>query len=361
MCTVAIVGLGAIGSAAVPLVARMRGVSGLILIDPDRYDASNLSSQAIDGSAVGEAKAGVQAARVAAINPLVRVHAIEDRVENVPLGRLRDVLLLCCADNRRARQVVNRVAWRCGQPWIDAAVDAPSLVRVRVYRADPAAPCLECAWEENTYALLEQEYPCNAGAGAVPVTAAPAELGALAAALQAAELRKLLRTPGDAQPLIDRQLMLDIRRYEQHLVSYRRTDHCRFDHAIWRIETLDLSPQESTLADLFDIVSAVPEDGLGIEGQVFATFIDCPACGKRSSVGLSLCGRLGDARRSCVCGGRMQAAGFFSFETIRRRELSTQKLSLTLTEIGFLPGDVISVVSPTGRARHFELGGLIDG
>ena len=45
--TVIIVGLGGIGSAVVPLVARLPGIASMILIDPDFYAESNLSSQTI--------------------------------------------------------------------------------------------------------------------------------------------------------------------------------------------------------------------------------------------------------------------------------------------------------------------------
>jgi hypothetical protein len=153
--------------------------------------------------------------------------------------------------------------------------------------------------------------------------------------------------------------MLDTSSYERHLVGFRRAEGCRFDHATWPIEPLDLAPQANTLADLFAATAAAPEAQLGIEGQVFVTFIHCPGCGKRASFGLSLFGRLGEAQRTCGCGGRMHALGFFSTETIRPQDVPPFQRRLTLAAIGFRAGDVVSVASPTGTARHFELGGVL--
>ena len=143
MSTVTVIGMGTIGSALCPLVARMSGVTRITLVDPDAYTESNLVNQAIDTSAPGKPKVEVQAALIHAINPQIQVDAIAERVENVPLGRLHSSILVSCVDNRRARQSINGAAWRRGNPWIDAAVDAASLVRINAYEPGASSPCLE--------------------------------------------------------------------------------------------------------------------------------------------------------------------------------------------------------------------------
>jgi len=359
MSNVTIVGLGVIGSAAGPLVARMPEVSRITLVDPDAYTDSNLVNQAIDRSAPGNTKVEVQAANIHAINPQVRIDAIEARVENVPLARMGDSTILSCVDNRSARQAINRVAWRCGNSWIDAAVDAASLVRINAYVPGESAPCIECSWDDRSYDLLEQEYPCDAGNSPVPATGAPAELGTLAASLQAAELRRILDGAAGGASLAGAQLMLDTATHARHLFRFERNEQCKFDHLSWQVEAVALSPQESTVADLFDAVDAGPASGsepaISLEGQTFAMYVDCIACGARSNVGLSLYSRLSDRDRTCSCGGRMFAPGFFSFAAIQRSELSRTNLALKLAALGFQCGDVISATYGPGRIRHFEI------
>ena len=77
----------------------------------------------------GRPKVEVQAAVIHAINQQIQVDAIEAPVENVPLGHMDSTVLVSCVDNRSARQTINRVAWRHGIPWIDAAVDMAILTR----------------------------------------------------------------------------------------------------------------------------------------------------------------------------------------------------------------------------------------
>jgi molybdopterin/thiamine biosynthesis adenylyltransferase len=292
MSTVTIIGLGTIGSVVASLVARMPEMTHMTLVDADAYTESNLVNQAIDTSAPGKAKVEVQAALINAINPRIRLNTIEERVENVPLANLRSSILLSCVDNRHARQSINRIAWRCGSPWIDAAVDAESLVRINAYSPSPSAPCLECAWDERSYDLLEQEYPCDAGNIPVPASGAPAELGAIAASLQAGELRKLLGDTTNDATLAGAQLMLDTATHTRHLSRFQRNEQCRFDHESWQVEAVDLAPQENTLADLFDAVDSGSDSAVRLEGQLFATYLDCIVCGRRSNVSLSLYGRL---------------------------------------------------------------------
>ena len=301
----------------------------------------------------------MQAALVHAINPQIQVDAIEERVENVPLASMDSSILVSCVDNRLARQTINRIAWRCCDPWIDAAVDAASLIRINAYVPGESAPCLECAWDERSYDLLEQEYPCAAGSAAVPATGAPAELGALAASLQAGELRRLLDNAVDETSLVGGQLMFDTLTHSRHLCRFKRNDQCRFDHEMWKVETADVSPTDDTLADLFDAVARGSDPAIGLEGHSFAMHINCVACDDRSDIGLALFGRLSEGDRTCSCRGRMFASGFFSLETIRQSELSTSFLDLNLSTVGFRAGDVISVSGDAGSTRHVEIGNRV--
>ncbi len=357
MASATLIGLGNIGSALAQLVARMPGISAITLVDPDVYAESNLSTQAIDGAALGKPKVAVQAAQISAINPQISVEPIQNRVENVPLAVLRSSVLISCVDNRRARQTINRIAWRCGSPWIDAAVDAPSLVRVNTYMPGESA-CIECGWTEISYELLEQHYACDVGSEiSVSATAAPAELGTLAASLQAAELRKLLSGATNGASLIGAQVMLDTATHARHLSRFERNEQCRFDHLSWEIEISELEPRASTLADVFDAVDAGPGSALRLEGHTFATFLDCVACCKRMSIGPAIYSRLSAAERTCECGGWLFATGFFSFEALQNADLSMVNRYLKLADVGLRTGDVVSITDAAGTVHHLEIGG----
>jgi molybdopterin/thiamine biosynthesis adenylyltransferase len=359
MKRITLVGLGNIGSTTASLIARLPDVSRVTLIDPDVYGEENIHTQAIDVGAVGHAKVEVQAAVIRAIDRELDVRTIQDRIENVPVGLLRGSTLVACVDNRRARQSINRIARRCGTAWIDAAIGEPSLVRIAVYGSGASAPCLECTWDQASYDLLEQQYVCSPDEAAAPATGASAELGALAASLQVAELRKLMTGACPEPTLANAQLMLDTSTYTRHVSRYERNELCRFDHATWGdIETVDLDPAHDTLADLFAAAHAGRDAALSVEGHSFATYVDCLACDRRTSVGLFLYGRLGEDMRVCACGGRMLAPGFFSFEAIKRRELSRANSGRRLAACGLRVGDVLSVSdAPAGLTRHIEIGG----
>ena len=357
MGSATLIGLGNIGAALAPLIARMPGISAITLVDPDVYSESNLSTQAIDGAALGKPKVAVQAALISAINPQISVEPIQNRVENVPLAVLRSSVVIACVDNRRARQTINRIAWRCGSPWIDAAVDAPSLVRVNAYMPGESA-CIECGWTAISYELLEQDYACDVGSEiSVSATAAPAELGTLAAALQAAELRKLLSGATNGASLVGAQVMLDTATHMTHLTRFERSENCKFDHQTWEIDTSDLKPRANTLADAFDAVDGGPGSALRLEGHTFAIFLDCVACCKRTSVGPAIYSRLSAAARTCECGGWLFATGFFSFDALQNAELSVANRQLKLADVGLRAGDVVSITDAAGIARHLEIGG----
>ena len=121
--------------------------------------------------------------------PDIAVDMYDCPIEAVPLGKLRGCAILSCVDNRSARQSINRIAARLGLPWIDSGIDRAGSVRARVYVPD-SGDCVECSWGERDYALLSQRLPCNPTSSAAPSTAAPIELGSIAAGLQIALLKK---------------------------------------------------------------------------------------------------------------------------------------------------------------------------
>ena len=375
---VAVVGAGGnIGSHLVPHLARMPEVGELILIDRDRYESRNLSSQAIGSRDVGRPKAEVAAARSRAIRPAVRAIPVVRDVEALPMGRLRADLILACLDTRRARQRVNELAWRLGVPWIDAGVLADGLLaRVDVFVPGPRSPCLECGWSDRDYEALEQSYPCAPGAVGAP-TDAPSGLGALAAALQAIECGKRLsagvalggsRLSAGAENDGARddgvQLVLDASAHRYYRTARRKNPECRLgSHDVWEIEELGRRPAEVSLADLFENArddrrasDAAHREGLGlrVEGQRFARELACPGCGLRRTL-LNLAARLEPAERVCPrCGAALRAVGFALSERLEWAELGPEERHRSLESLGIEAGDVVSI-GPTGREIHLEI------
>lgn len=358
-------GLGNIGGFSAGLLARLPGLRSLTLIDRDVYDASNLGSQDIVAADVGKPKAIVQAERLRRITPQLRVEAIVDDIEHVPLGALRADVLVACLDSRRARQYANQSAWRVGAVWIDAGVQADGLLaRVNVYQPAADQACLECGWDRRDYELVEQVYPCSGGAPAPAATNAPASLGALAAALQVLECQKILSGEPE-RAAIGKQVLLDAASHRHFVTRFRYNAACRFDHATWEIEVLDRRPNQLTVGDAFALAPRGGDDAgvaLRVEGQVFVLKLTCPTCGDSLALCWRLSGRLGTAHqcRRCERPERpMMATGFGTSEWLRARDLPARVLVYPLCDLGFRNGDVITVRAGATE-RHFQLGAARD-
>jgi molybdopterin/thiamine biosynthesis adenylyltransferase len=351
---VAIVGLGNTGSHLVPLVGRDNGVAEVTLIDFDSYEAKNVLGQSIDAADLGP-KVAIQARRLRRINPAIEIHPICARVEDVPVGLLRADVILAGLDSRAARRHVNRLAWRLGVPWIDAAVDAAGLlVRVHVYVPGGDSPCLECEWDKTDYALLEQEYPCLPQGQRTPATNAPASLGALAAGLMAIECRKVL--DGDREHLLaGRQVMADFRHHLHDVTSFRRRSDCQFDHETWRAERLLEPPSRLTLGQVVQQAGAGGV-ALGLEGQSFVRALFCPACGCECECPPCLSRRIAPARRRCPkCGQAMSVRGFDMFDWLETGALAAGDRRRWLSSLGFRAGDMLTVRDQAGE-HHWEFG-----
>ena len=349
-----VVGLGNIGSQFVDHVGRMPGLARVVLVDRDVYEPANLRTQKITPRELGKPKAEAQSRILRALNPALEVCALVDDVANVPLGRLQASVIVACLDSLEARLVVNEWAWRLGVPWLDAGVEpAQQLVRVNGYRPAPASPCLACALDEIDYQNLATRYPCQP-AGASRPTNGSSSLGALAGALLAVECEKILA--GDfARSLVGRQVVLDAAHHRHFVTSFRPNRHCRFDHTVWRLESLRGLRPTDTLADLWRAARSAGRGqadlSLSIAGHPLVQTLHCRQCG-HGVKGLHLIGRI--ARRCPHCHGRdLLAAGFaqiVSLDAGSPREV----LGRSLRSVGLQPGDVVRVHTRK-HERHFVI------
>ena len=359
--SVVVVGAGGqIGSHLVPHLGRMAAVGRVTLVDRDVYEPSNLRTQDITPHDVGRRKAAVQARRLRRINPALRVAAITEEVERVPLGLLRADVILACLDSRRARQYVNQSAWRLGVTWVDSGVEAGELLaRVNVYAPGVDSPCLECAWDERDYAALEQAYPCSGSVEQTYPTGAPSSLGALAASLQAIECEKILTGQAE-RAVVGRQVLIGAAHHRHFVTSYRRNPDCRFyGPETWKIRKLRLRAAELSLSQAIDLagrgVAGARLKSLRVEGTPFVRALTCAGCGRSRRL-LRLQSRLRAAERECAgCGRRMEAAGRELLARLDAAALPERQLARTLHSLGLRRGDVFSVGTRDVES-HFEIG-----
>jgi len=154
--SVAIIGAGGTGSAAIEVLARA-GIGRLVVVDPDHIDRSNL--ERVHGAYPKDAddstpKVLVAARHVEAIDQSIRVEALLGRLpqSDVVDAVVTADVLLGCTDQQHSRLALSDLAFRYLLPSIDCGVvlegkegaitgQVAQLVRFRA--SDPCALCRE--------------------------------------------------------------------------------------------------------------------------------------------------------------------------------------------------------------------------
>ncbi|HEV3241547.1 MAG TPA: TOMM precursor leader peptide-binding protein [Casimicrobiaceae bacterium] len=211
-----IVGIGGLGNPVAQFLAAA-GVGTLTLVDADRVDLTNLQRQILfDTQAVGRPKVEAARARLAAINPEVRVLTSSTRVglsELVPLAAAADVVV-DCSDNFATRHAVNRACVAARKPLVSgAAIRFDGQIAVFDTR-EAANPCYHCLFGEGD----EFEETRCATMGVF------APLVGIVGATQAAEVLKLLATAG--RTLAGRLLLLDALTMQWREVRVAKDPQC---------------------------------------------------------------------------------------------------------------------------------------
>jgi molybdopterin/thiamine biosynthesis adenylyltransferase len=250
---VLVVGAGNIGSPLAPLVSRP-GVGLIRIVDRDRVEPRNLTSQDYRAEDVGRSKAQVLAERVRNSCPGVKVEAYAADLEDLPWGLFDVDVLLGALDSRRARQLlISEIAWPQGIPVVDGGVGLGLLGRVQVFHPGPKSGCFECNLGKDDYRHLAAEYPCTPGGSiAAPPTNAPAFLGAVVAGTMAAECARILAGRGFTE---SREIVIDLDHGRTLLSRLGQSAHCRFDHEVVS-ELINLDPPFNRATGR-DLISAV--------------------------------------------------------------------------------------------------------
>ena len=140
--SIAVIGAGGIGSAAIPALAGA-GIGRLTIIDDDRVELVNLHRQPMfSDSQVGEPKAALAAAFVRGLNPHVEVSAVEGRLGPANAGQLLDDhdLVLDGSDNFATRLAVSDCCVALGIPLVSAAA-VMFQAQIGLFRARPCYRC----------------------------------------------------------------------------------------------------------------------------------------------------------------------------------------------------------------------------
>lgn len=212
---VLVVGAGGLG-APVCLYLAAAGVGRITLADDDRVGLSNLQRQVIfRGTDAGRPKA--QAARDAmlALNPHVRVTALERRITDADAGLIAEHdLVIDGTDTFAARQAINAACVAAGVPLIAGAI-AQWEGQLTVWDPRRGAPCMACIFPEAPAPGLA---PACAEAGVV------GPLPGVIGSMMALEAIKIIAGAGDA--LRGRMLIFDGLYGENRVMKIARRDDC---------------------------------------------------------------------------------------------------------------------------------------
>ncbi len=212
---VLVVGLGGLGSPIGQYLAAA-GVGTLGLVDPDTVGLSNLQRQVLHSTAgVGSPKCDSALRRLRDLNPLIRIHAIQERFSEDNALRLASGydLLIDGSDNLETRYLMSSTCLDLGIPFVYGAVFQME-GHVSVLCAEKG-PCYRCLFPTPPAADL---LPSAEEAGILGVV--PGTIGTL----QATEAIKWI--VGFGTPLVGKLLIYDAREASFEVVHLLKNDAC---------------------------------------------------------------------------------------------------------------------------------------
>ena len=213
-----IVGAGGLGCPAALFLASA-GIGTLTIADHDRVDLTNLQRQiAHETASVGELKVASLKRRLTAINPLVNVVTIAEKLEGNALKIAVEAadVVLDCTDRFATRHAINRACVEASKPLVSgAAIRFDGQVSVFDSRIK-TSPCYHCVYPETS----DFEDTACAEMGVF------APLVGIVGSMQAAEALKLLANIDKAKTLCGRLLTLDARTMDVTTLRVKRDTSC---------------------------------------------------------------------------------------------------------------------------------------
>lgn len=153
--TILLIGAGGIGCAAATYLAAS-GVGQLLICDFDTIDVTNLGRQVLyRPDDIGALKAEIAAARLAAINPDIRITGITERLDDDALSAAvaQADVILDGSDNFATRFQVNNACVAVGRRLVSGAAIRME-GQLAVFGPDyDASPCYRCLYVEADESL----------------------------------------------------------------------------------------------------------------------------------------------------------------------------------------------------------------
>jgi hypothetical protein len=229
------------------------------------------------------------------------------------------------------------------------------MARVALFLPHPNEACLECAWNQSHYDALKVIHACQVrGSSAAPPTNAPAYLGALAAALQADELRAIL-SPAHGRRS-GRQLLLNLKASQLMVSQGRRNPGCRFDHRVFAPKP---APAGMQLAEALSLAGADAADAsLEVYRRQFLHSTACPQCGLGWAVNRFISVAESQAMVCPSCGKPAPAPNLSQKQRMAIGAASPELRQIPLSSLGIRAGDLFTVAGVNGEEYHWILGGI---
>lgn len=267
---VIVVGMGALGN-EVSRILAMAGVGQMILCDPDRIEASNLSRMVLfRESDIGHYKAEVAAISLQALSPGIVIQARpKSLVQGVGLAELRDAsLVLSCLDSRSARL---QLAGRCQlvrAVLIDGGTHAWG-GEVRPY-LDPDGPCYGCSLTTEERAIADAPWSCLDTVPIDPLGAAIPSSALVGTWMGMVAVRFLMRLNYPSEIL-----KIDGSRGTTTVLKQERDPECPLHLPLEHIQPVSVSA-EDTLGELRQVL---PSGSSPIGWEAVQQLVECPTCG----------------------------------------------------------------------------------
>lgn len=339
---VAIVGLGATGSALCDLLARDLRITKLTLIDPGFYGPENLNSQRITQEDIDLPKVVVQRRRAELIRSDIEIVTYLNEVGDLPPGILAADVIAACVDSLEARMDINLAAWRLGIPWVDSGVLASQmLARIEMFYPAEDAPCLECTFTDAHYQNMKIRAACQKPGDSITApTNSPVFLSGVASALQAAEISHLLN--GDDRGLKPGvQLLYGLDSRQIVLSRNRRNPECRFDHVVYRPAPTDPAASVGQITERFGLNTSIAV--LRAPGYCFAERLVCARCGEPSGGATAIRTAATPTLRCKGCGKYQTVHPWILHESLCLRSQPADTLRGSIVDLGMRPGDIFSL------------------
>lgn len=212
---VCIVGLGGLGS-PVAMYLAASGIGQLTLVDFDTVDVSNLQRQIVHAEVdVQHNKAQSAKASVQALNPLVSVTTVEEKVEPLDWDEYVEAatVVVDCTDNFATRFALNAACFRQKKPLVSgAAIRMEGQLSVFDHRYSES-PCYQCLYSTD----VNDDLRCSEAGVAAPLVG-------VIGSLQALETLKLIANIG--QSLMGRLVLFDAKNHQWREMKLPKDPHC---------------------------------------------------------------------------------------------------------------------------------------